>query len=54
MIPFNIAGGSAVLVAVYLMRDRAMSLEEAMELIASKRNIGITAGMQEALSFHLE
>ena len=45
---------SAVLVAVHLMRDGDVSLQDAMELIASKRDIRITAGMQEALDFHLQ
>ena len=44
---------SAILVAVHLMRDENLSLEAAMELISSKREIRITAGMQEALDFHL-
>ncbi|MFT4547195.1 MAG: hypothetical protein ACI8XO_003148 [Verrucomicrobiales bacterium] len=35
------------------MRDKGMSLPDAMELIASQRDIRITSGMQEALDFHL-
>lgn len=44
---------SAVLVAVHFMRDESKTLEDAMGLISSKRDIRITAGMQEALDFHL-
>ena len=42
---------SAVVVAVHLMKDVGMELQEAMELISKKREVRITAGLQEALFF---
>lgn len=44
---------SAIVVAVHFIRDEGMELAEAMDLIASRRDIRITPGMQEALDFHL-
>ncbi len=44
---------SAVVVAVHFMRDEGMDLAEAMERISAKRSVRVTAGLQEALAFHL-
>ena len=43
---------SVIVVASHLIRDHGYSLAEAMTLIASKRDVLITAGLQEVLDFH--
>ncbi len=41
-----------MVVASHFMRDCGLSLLDAMELISSKREVNITAGLQEVLDFH--